>query len=403
MKTMILPMILMIGIFFAGHGCAGEQAEPQALPVAETHQRTDFAFALFQALVKGKDDNENIVVSPYGAEQVLDLARIGAANETKTEIEQVLGRTELFQSIAPSPDSPLTTAASLWMQAELPVLPEYLQTTREAFQATVRQVDFAGNPGEAVQQINAWCLEKTNGKIPALFDRLGETTRCVLAGAIHFAADWQTPFNKEETSDGTFTLMDGTEATVKIMSRTGPMRYGENDETLMLELPYRNDGYAMLLLLPRNPSDYAKWEAEMTLEKWDALRGAMKEQRIELRMPRFTLETGLVLNEPLKQLGMPTAFGNNADFSQINGHKDLYLSEVRQKVFVNVDETGTEAAAATGAAFSVKFFQPPDQLFHANRPFMYAVVKENTILFLGRFVRPPFADPSLSGEGGSFD
>ena len=398
MKTMILPMILIFGIVFAGHGCADEPASQ----TAEPQQRTDFVFALFRAVVKDKG-SENIAVSPYGAEQVLDLVRIGVAGETKTEIEQVLGRTETFPAIASSPDSPLTTAASLWMQAELSVLPEYLQTAREKFGATVGQVDFVGNPGEAVRQINAWCSEKTNGKIPTLFDRLGETTRCVLAGAIHFAADWQTPFDKGATlSDGTFTLMDGTTTTAEIMSRTGPMRYVETGETLAVELPYKNEGYAMLLLLPRNPADYEKWEEEMTLEKWNALRKAMKEDRVELRMPRFTSETSLVLNEPLKQLGMPTAFGIHADFSQINGQKDLYLSEVRQKVFVTVDETGTEAAAATGAGFELKFLQS-SQPFYADRPFLYAVVHEDTILFLGRFVRPPFVDLNLSGEGGSFD
>ena len=395
-------MLLMFGICLTGIGCADEQASQ----TGESQQRTDFGFALFQAVVKDKE-SENIAVSPYGAEQVLDLVRFGAAGETRTEIEQVLGRTKTFQTIAPSPDSPLTTAASLWMQAELPVLPEYLRTARDEFGATVGQVDFVGNPGEAVRQINVWCSEKTNGKIPSLFDRLGETTRCVLAGAIHFAADWQTPFDKEATqADGTFTLMDGTPATAEIMSRSGSMRYGETGETFAVELPYKNEGYAMLLLLPRNAADFAKWEAGMTLEKWNAVRKAMKEERVELRMPRFTSETSLVLNEPLKQLGMPTAFGNHADFSQINGQKDLYLSEVRQKVFVTVDETGTEAAAATDAVASVKLAISAKP-FYADRPFVYAVVKEDTILFLGRFVRPPvrppFVDPNLSGEGGSFD
>ena len=410
MKTMILPMllpmILLIGIVFAGHDCDNEQTEPLTesqfeSQTAETQQRTDFVFALFRAVVKD-NASENITVSPYGAEQVLDLVRIGASGDTRAEIEQVLGRTETFQPIASSSDSPLTTAASLWAQEEFPILQEYSQTIREQFGATVGNVDFVGNLGEAVQQMNTWCSEKTNRKIPVLFDRLGETTRCVLAGAIYFAADWQTPFEKDATSDGTFTLTDGTTATAKIMSRTGPLRYGETDETLAVELPYKNEGYAMLLLLPRNPADFAKWETEMTLAKWNDIRKTMQEVRIDLRMPRFTAETSLVLNEPLKQLGMPTAFGNHADFSQINGQKDLYLSEVRQKAFVTVDETGTEAAAATGAVGSIKLLQS-SKPFYADRPFLYAIVKEDTLLFLGHFVRPPVINSGLSGEGGSFD
>jgi len=175
---------------------------------------------------------------------------------------------------------------------------------------------------------------------------------------------------------------------------------------------YQNDGYAMLLLLPKDAARFAKWEMEMTAETWETLRNAMNPVQVDLRMPRFTMESDLALNEPLKQLGMPTAFSQGADFSKIDGLTDLYLSEVRQKTFVKVDETGTEAAAATGAVIAVKSIQLDIKPFYANRPFVYGIVKDNTILFLGRFVQPdlepepeparPFVDPGLDGEGGAF-
>jgi serpin B len=132
----------------------------------------------------------------------------------------------------------------------------------------------------------------------------------------------------------------------------------------------------------------------------------MQPEQVDLRMPRFTMECDLVLNEPLKQLGMPTAFSRDADFSNIDGLTDLYLSEVRQKVFVKVDETGTEAAAVTGARIAVKSAPLNVKVFYADRPFVFAIVKENTILFWGRFAKPdaekPFIDPDLDGEGGAF-
>lgn len=409
-------MALILGIVLSGNGCAGDRTEPEPqqtteTPNIETTGRTDFAFDLYRAVVKDKPD-ENIAISPYGAEQVLDLARAGAVGETETEIGRVLAKTGVAGLNVLPPDAPLTTAVALWLQAGHPILPEFLTTAREEFGASVEHVDFFGNPDEAVQRINAWYSEQTKEKIPTLFDSLGETTRVVLAGAIHFAADWKTPFNKDATLDGSFTLQDGTKMTTKIMSRTGLMQYGETDDTLALQLPYKNDGYAMLLLLPRDAAGFTEWESAMTPEIWDDLRTAMKPEQVDLRMPRFTMESNFLLNEPLKQLGMPTAFSRDADFSKIDGLTDLYLSEVRQKVFVKVDETGTEAAAATGAVMAVKSMPINVRPFYADRPFLYAIVKEDTILFLGRFMKPdaatpetatPTVDPDLDGEGGAFN
>jgi len=404
-------MILMFGIVLLASGCTTEHAEhTEHAKQNETNSPTGFVIDLYLAVVKEKS-GENIAVSPFGAEHLLDFVRAGAAGETEAEIERVLGKTEPGQWREIS-EEPLTTAAALWTQQGHPILPEFLETARKQFGASAEQVDFSGNAVEAVRQINAWCSEKTNGRIPTLFDRLEATTRSVLVGAIHFAADWKTPFEKDATLDGSFTLMDGTKTKTKIMSQTGQMKYGETDETLILEVPYKNDGYAMLLLLPKDAAQFVKWEAEMTIEQWKTLRNAMKSEQVDLRMPRFTMESDLTLNAPLKQLGMPTAFSRDADFSKIDGLADLYLSEVRQKTFVKVDETGTEAAAVTGAVIAVKSAPLDVKPFYADRPFVYAIVKNNTILFLGRFVQPEqkeqpvietlFVDPGLDGEGGTF-
>jgi len=392
MKIRILSIILTLGLVFTGSGCTAEEP-PQ----------TDFVFDLYRAVAK---DQENTAVSPYSAQQVLELVRAGAAGETRAEIEKVLGSTESIKWTESLPDSPLTTAAAVWTQQEHPILSKFQKTAREKFGASVEQADFSGNPAEAVKRINAWCSEKTNEKIPVLFDQLDATTRCVLAGAVHFAADWKMPFDRDATQDTSFTLTDGTKKKTKIMSQTGQMKYAETDETLILELPYKNEGYAMLLLLPKDSKKFTTWEKEITSKKWNTLRAAMQPEQVGLRMPRFTVECDLAMNEPLKQLGMPTALSRDADFSKIDGKKDLYLSEVRQKVFVKVDETGTEAAAATGAVMTLKMV-PNVKPFHADRPFVYAIVKDNTILFIGRFVKPdsekPFVDPGLDGEGGSFN
>jgi serpin B len=392
-KMMLLPMTLMLGIVFAGSGCA-----------AEHPQKSDFTFDLYRTVAKEKPDG-NVTVSPYCAELLLDFVRAGAAGKTKAEIDKVISRTGL-KWIESAADSPLTTAAALWTQKDYSILPAFLKTAEEEFGASVEQADFANNAADAVRQINAWCSEKTNGKIDSLFDNLDATTRCVLAGAIHFAADWKVPFLKELTMDADFALLDGQIVKTKMMSRNDTMNYGETDETLVVELPYNNEGYAMVLLLPQDAAQFSDWESKLTAETLKTLREGMKPVQVDLKMPQFTVESELVLNETLKQLGIQAAFRQDADFSKISGKNDLYLNEVRQKTFIKVDETGTEAAAVTGAVMAVKMAMVTKP-FYANRPFLYLIVKDNEILFFGRFAKPeaekkPFVDPGLDGEGGAF-
>jgi len=398
MKMITLPMILVVSLI-----------------VATSSNANDFAFGLYGAIAKEKPTG-NIAVSPYCAELLLDFVRTGTAGETKTEIDKVLGRTGMkwMESVV---DSPLTTATALWTQQGQNILPDFLTNAHKEFGATTGQADFVNNASDAVRRINTWCSEKTNGKITSLFDQLDATTRCVLAGAIHFAADWKVPFNKDLTMDSDFTLFDGSKIKTKIMSQSETMKYGETDETLIVELPYKNEGYAMVLLLPKDSAKFSDWESKLTAETLKNLRAGMDSVQVDLRMPKFTVESELGLNETLKKLGMPTAFSMDADFSKISSQKDLYLSEVRQKTFVKVDEVGTEAAAVTAAVIAIKMALVTKP-FYANRPFLYLIVKDNgddnvTLLFFGRFAQPeaqmsgekeakPFVDPGLDGEGGAF-
>jgi serpin B len=375
-----------------------------SLIAASSSNADDFAFSLYGAVAKEKP-TDNIAVSPYCAELLLDFVRSGADGQTKTEIEQVLGRTEVVQWTEPAADSPLTIATALWTQQGQNIRPEFLANARKKFGSSIEQADFANDAADAVRRINVWCAKQTNGKITSLFDRLDVTTRCVLAGAIHFAADWRVPFNKDITMDTDFTLLNGSKVQTKIMSRSGTMNYGETEQTLIVALPYKYDGYAMLLLLPKDSAQFADWESKLTGATLKNLLKGMASAEVDLRMPRFTVASDLALNESLKTLGMSSAFGQVADFSKISGQKDLYLSEVRQKTFVKVDETGTEAAAVTGAAMAVKM-AIQTKPFYANRPFLYLIVKDNEILFFGRFAQPqaekPSVDPELEGEGGAF-
>jgi len=358
------------------------------LPTDEQTHQTEFVFNLYRSIVQGKPEN-NVTVSPYSVQRILDLARCGAAGATRTEIEQVLGYTESVKWET-SPDGTLTIADALWIQQGYPILPEFLQTARDNFGSSIEQTDFARNPNEAVKRINAWCSKNTKGKIPSLFNRFDPNTRLVLVNAIHFAADWKTRFNMFRTQDGDFTLLDGNKTTTKLMAQTSRMKYGATDDTLALEKPYNDEGYAMVILLPRNPANFAQWESEMTALKLHFIRRLMRMDLVDLRMPKFTMESTIPLNTTLQQLGMRVAFDQrNADFSKIaRVIEPLWVSDVLQKTYIKVDEKGTEAAAATGVMVIGCSMPPRPETFHADRPFLYAIVKGNTILFLGRFMKP---------------
>ena len=361
-----------------------------AVPANAEPPQTEFAFNLYRTIVKDTP-NENVMISPYGVQHLLDLARTGADGKTKTEIEQVLGYTELvkWESLA---DGTLTTAAALWVQKQYPILPEFLQTAREKFGSSIEQADFRGNPKEAVKLINAWGAEKTKGKIPTILDDIDEETRLVLINAIHFAADWKVPFEGWLTRENDFTLQDGTKVKTEFMQAFDEQKmYSDEGDTLGLGLRYKDRNYAMVLLLPKQPSNFAKWESAMTLQKLNLIRRSMKETQVNVRMPKFKMENSFELTKSLKQLGMTSAFAlPAADFSKMTTAEKLFVSTVLQKTYIRVDELGTEAAAVTAmaAARGMLMERPRPKEFYADRPFLYAIFKGNTILFLGRFVKP---------------
>jgi len=383
------------------------------MSVAGQVPQTEFVFNLYRTVIKDKSD-ENVAVSPYGVQQLLDIVRHGAAGQTQTEIEKVLGYTKSVKWETLS-DSTLTTATAMWTQQGYSIRPSFLQTARTNFDVSVEQADFTNAPDAAVKRINAWVSAKTKEKIPTILDELNPDTRLVLVNAIHFAADWEIPFDEYRTKDADFTLQDGTKVETQIMGLWERMKYGENADTLILELPYKAGGrtqnrfprlrqilsrgaqsgsdYAMLLLLPKDPAAFAKWESTMTIEKWNALRRTMKMEDVDMCMPRFTMESNIELIEPLKQLGISTAFDREkADFSKINDSKELYVGQALQKTFIKVDETGTEATAVTTEPMDLVSAEPeplpPPKEFYADRPFLFAIVKGNSILFFGRFVKP---------------
>src|SRR5262249_9365927 len=215
------------------------------------------------------------------------------------------------------------------------------------------------------------------------------TTRLVLASAIYFKGDWDRPFAKSQTRTEVFWLADGTRARVPLMQQTGTFAYFENDQLQGLRMPYAGKDLALFVLLPKKKDGLADLEKTLTAEKLASWQGQLREQEVEVFLPKFKLASQFSLRETLEALGLKRAFTAAADFSGMNGGREtLFISAVTHKAFVDLNEEGTEAAAATGVAIST--LSAPNRsavpVFRADHPFVFAIgdVRTGLILFLGR-------------------
>jgi serpin B len=370
---------------------------------------TRFALDLY-AKLRGGDGN--LFFSPWSISTALSLTSAGAKGETDREMAAALhlpadqaARHDGFRALiaeingkglpTPRPDT-LVTANALWLQKGEPLLPSFLDLTHNAYDAEAREVDFAHEPEPARKTINAWVEEKTRDKIRNLLQPSDVTrdTNLVLTNAVYFKGAWRSPFTESATKkDGTFTTQAGTKVTVPLMTQTESYRYLDGGSFQALELPYMGDGRSMVVLLPKKVDGLAALETSLTQDALDGWLGKLARQRVRVELPKFRLEETFSLAEVLKALGMSAAFDpSKADFSGIAGTRDRVISAVIHKAFVDVDEKGTEAAAATAVVMVRAMAVIPAEpvLFRADHPFLFLIRDQKTgsVLFLGRVVNP---------------
>ena len=286
----------------------------------------------------------------------------------------------------------LSIANSIWGQKGHKFLPAFLDTLAENYGAGLRLLDFAGSPEPSRQTINQWVSDQTAGKIPDLLGQgsITPATRLVLANAIYFNAAWMVPFDKANTRDGAFHLLEGGQATVPMMSATHRFGYANGDGYQAVELPYSGGDTAMVILLP-GAGELAAFEGSLDSSKLDAIVGSLQYTRVALTMPRFAFRSEFELAETLKKMGMPLAFSEEADLSGMDGRRDLLIDQVYHQAFVAVDEAGTEAAAATAVVIAPTAAEPqPPIVVTADRPFLFLIrdIQTGAILFVGRVVNP---------------
>ncbi|KAF5038418.1 Serpin [anaerobic digester metagenome] len=293
----------------------------------------------------------------------------------------------------------LRTANALWAEETYQFLPEYVDAAAQWYGANVTNLDFRNNPDGSRATINRWVEEQTEEKIRDLLPAgsIDALTRLVITNAIYFKGTWAEQFDPNETTDEEFRVGPNETVQVRMMQRTDEdavYRYTETETLQALELPYTHGdgtGLSMLVLLPKGDNLMAveeRLDADMVAE----LRNSLDSQRVKVYFPKFTLETEYNLPPALAAMGMPTAFTGDADLSGMDGTRDLFVSDVVHKAFVDVNEEGTEAAAATGVVVNLVSMPLEDTtpVFQADHPFVFMIVEEDsgTILFAGRVANP---------------
>ena len=399
-----IAVILLILSALLSSGCDKDIVAP----IADDSQADDtevinvvdnnnqFALELYSEL---NDNEDNVFFSPYSIAAALAMAYEGARGETAEEMQSVLHfpendiiRRSSYARIhnlinKQDKDYKLYSANAFWAQEKYPFLAEYINIVQKYYAAEANNLDFVTETEKSRQTINNWVEEQTNDKIKDLIPSgaINPLTRLVLTNAIYFKGDWVLKFNKRKTREADFRISPDKTVKVQMMSLTGnkaKFNYAfiPDEELQIIELPYEGEELSMLILLPKE-GGLSSFEESLTAEKLNELRNRMRETKIDVYMPKFKFETKYFLPETLSKMGMPTAFKwPGADFSGMDGTQDLFISKVIHQAFVEVNEEGTEAAAAT--AISMELGAMPN-FFRADHPFIF-MIQERGSSFINR-------------------
>ena len=285
----------------------------------------------------------------------------------------------------------LSTANALWGQKSYPFVPAYLKLTKDTYGAGLHEVDFVGAAEQARQTINAWVEKETHDKIKDLLKQgdVSDATRLVLTNAIYFKGDWASKFKKDLTQEQNFHIAGGKTVKVPLMTQKGDYRYLDGGTFQALEMPYAGKEITMTVLLPKKADGLAELEKNLTTANLTGWLGKLHQTEVNVALPRFKVTAEFKLKPVLSKLGMPIAFSSRADFTGIATKEGLAIDNVIHKAYVDVNEEGTEAAAATAVGIKALAVQVvPD--FRADHPFLFMIrdMRSGSVLFLGRLVEP---------------
>lgn len=362
-----------------------------------------FALDLYTKL---KNAPGNLFVSPYSVSTALAMTYAGARGQTEKNMAATLHFDLSPEQLHPAFASlmhgiqkdvseggnQLNIANALWAQMGEKYLESFLELTRRYYGAGFREVDFRRAAETARLTINKWVEEQTKGKITDLIKGgMLDEASLVLTNAIYFKGVWAAQFKKDQTRDDPFTVTLDKVVTVPIMHQTSEFGYLQGEGFQALELPYAGERLSMIVLLPAREDGLPALEKQLSCKNLDHWIAGLRKQEVILSLPRFKMTCEFRLDETLKAMGMANAFSPGADFSGMDGKRELFIGAVVHKAFVDVNEEGTEAAAAT-AVIMLRSAQGAHHapVFRADHPFLFLIrdVRTGSILFMGRIVNP---------------
>ena len=368
-----------------------------------------FAFELYQSL---KEKDGNLFYSPHSISLALAMTYAGARSETAQQMADTLHFTLPQERLHPAFNSlalelgkrgqgaqgkdgegfRLNIVNAIWGQDGYNFQPAFLDVLAENYGAGLRIMDFIKETEKSRITINQWVSDQTEDRIKDLIPQgaINELTRLVLTNAVYFNAAWQHQFNKNQTEDGQFHLLDGKQVTVPMMKQTESFGFAKGAGYQAIELPYDGNELSMVILLPED-GQFKAFEEDLQTQQVSDIINSLRGSRVDLTMPRFEFDSEFSLKDTLAKMGMPVAFTDSADFSGMTGKRELSISDVIHKAFVSVDETGTEAAAATAVIVGVTSapVEPPVELT-IDRPFIFLIrdIETGAIIFVGRVLNP---------------
>jgi serine protease inhibitor len=408
MKNKILSL-LILAAFFTACEKQDNTGENKKINVSKTTEQVVaadnlFGIELFQRVLANDTVTGNIFISPTSVALALAMTYNGADGETKAAMQETLRKQgltaeQLNQSykdlvdalVSVDPKVLLEIANSIWYRNDVDVLPEFISVNNTYYDAEVNAIVFNE---EAKDIINGWVAEKTHDKITEVIESIPEDAIMYLINAIYFKGIWRSEFDKDKTTDKPFYLEDGSAVQVPTMQQQDTFRYFSNERMSAVELPYGQENFSMVILLPNTGKTTGDIVSALSVENWNAWLKEFSDKDVVVHLPRLKFEYNKLLNNDLTDMGMGVAFSDHADFSKIDSTRDLMISKVIHKTFVEVNEEGTEAAAVTVVEIVETSVGPGENkgpvYFYVDRPFLFLIREKDTgaILFIGRVTNP---------------
>jgi serpin B len=406
MRSITHSLIALISTSWTLHGQEPRAGGPSPDAAGLVRADTEFAVDLYRQLAARPG---NLFLSPYSISTALAMTYAGARGQTAEAMSRTLHFTlpperlnqafaELNQQLlSPGRKRPLELhgANALFAAQNFAFRPEYQQGVQAAYGAALERLDFMADPEGARKHINRWVEQQTKDKIKDLVAPgiISPQTRLVLTNAIYFKAPWLSTFPEALTQDENFTLAGGSKVKAKLMRQVHSFAYLEGEGFQYAELPYQGGDVSLVVLLPRQADGLAALERAVTADNLRQWQAKAASRRVDLYLPKFKVTAEFSLKDALTALGMGMAFGDSADFSGMTSSAGLAISAVLHKAFIDVNEKGTEAAAATAVGVKLTSVAPtpqPPVVFRADRPFLM-MLRDNpsgSVLFLGRVVDP---------------